>query len=276
MKFKPVFIDGSAGRLFAIYYSAAPDKPCSGDVVFLYPFAEEMNRSRRTANVLAQRLSTLGYGVLLLDLFGCGDSAGDFVDARWEIWRHDVTAALGWLSRRSRRPVSLIGHRLGGLLAMDVAVQRPAALERVVLWHPVTNGATMLAQFLRIRLAASLDRDREARESTRELLDLLADGQCIEVGGYEISPELAQALDTLRLEPLGPQCGTLIDWLEVVPDAAQSLSPAASRIVDAWQAAGVRVDAQAVVDQPFWALQETTIAPALLAATWKIFEDCVA
>src|SRR3546814_1526626 len=65
---------------------------CSSDL--------EMNRSRRMAALQARALAALGIDVLLLDLFGTGDSAGDFRDARWEIWREDAMAAVAWLGAR--------------------------------------------------------------------------------------------------------------------------------------------------------------------------------
>ena len=66
----------------------------------LPPFAEEMNHSRRMATLQAHRLAALGIDVLVVDLFGTGDSAGDFADARWETWQEDAKAAVAWLGRR--------------------------------------------------------------------------------------------------------------------------------------------------------------------------------
>jgi alpha/beta superfamily hydrolase len=40
-----------------------------------------MNKARRMAALQARALAALGYGVLLLDLHGCGDSSGDFGDS---------------------------------------------------------------------------------------------------------------------------------------------------------------------------------------------------
>src|SRR3546814_14690353 len=95
-----LFIDGPAWRLFAIHHAAAPHCRQGLGLVYLPPFAEEMNRSRRMAALQARALAALGIDVLLLDLFGTGDSAGDFRDARWEIWREDAMAAVAWLGAR--------------------------------------------------------------------------------------------------------------------------------------------------------------------------------
>ena len=55
----------------------------------------------------------MGFGVLQIDLFGCGDSSGDFSDARWDIWKQDIAAAREWLEERISAPVSLWGPAPG-------------------------------------------------------------------------------------------------------------------------------------------------------------------
>src|SRR3546814_18352731 len=123
-----------------------------------------MNRSRRMAALQARALAALGIDVLLLDLFGTGDSAGDFRDARWEIWREDAMAAVAWLGARCGGRVGLWGLRLGTLLAAEVAAEMQAP--RLLLWQPVLSGERHLTQFLRLRVAAGLGK-RSARSAAR-------------------------------------------------------------------------------------------------------------
>ncbi len=52
-----------------------------------------MNKSRRMAALQARAFAAMGFGVLQIDLFGCGDSSGDFSDARWDIWKQDLAIA---------------------------------------------------------------------------------------------------------------------------------------------------------------------------------------
>ena len=70
----PVFIDSAAGRVFAIYHRPAEGGSNGPAMLYLPPFAEEMNRSRRMAALQARALAAAGYGVLLLDPYGTGDS----------------------------------------------------------------------------------------------------------------------------------------------------------------------------------------------------------
>jgi len=255
---EPVFIDGTAGRLFAVFHP--PAGVPRGRIVYLPPFAEEMNCSRRMAALTARALAACGFGVLVLDPFGSGDSAGDFADARWAIWRRDVGLAAAWLGARVAGPLTLLGLRLGAMLAAA------AEAERLVLWQPVASGATMLTRFLRLRVAATMD--GADRETTAALRALLAAGEAIEVGGYPLHPALAAELEGLRLTALDPDCP--VTWFEVASTAdgeTRPLSPGAARVVADWRQTGRSVDARVVAGEPFWQIQETTLAPALITAT---------
>ncbi len=266
----PSFIDGAAGRLFVVDHRPARATDRGADIILLPPFAEEMNRSRRMAALLARALAADGWGVLILDLYGTGDSDGAFADADWSIWCADVAAAADWLRRGGERPVDLMGLRFGGLLAAAVAGALPG-VGRLVLWNPVTSGEAMLTQFLRIRLAASLgeadDGDAAGAEDTRALRRRLAEGERVDVAGYPIAKPLAAALDGARLGDATLPPGVAVDWFELLRDAGRAVPRASQRVAEAWTAAGVPVAMHTVVGEPFWSLPEITVAPALIQAT---------
>ncbi len=269
---QPFFLQGCRGPLFALYHPPRVGLAL-GQALYLHPFAEEMNRSRRMAGLLARALADAGIGVLQLDLYGCGDSAGEFAEARWEVWAEDVGAALAWLDDRTDGQVSLIGLRLGALLALQAATRRRPRLRRVVLWQPPASGEALVTQFLRIRVAAALGGAGGASaENTQSLRTALAGGETVEIAGYALTPPLAAALDRLRLALLGPSCTVPIRWLELAGPTGE-LSPASQRVVRDWRAAGVDCTAEAVPGEPFWALMETTVAPELIRATLAILLD---
>jgi len=272
---EPIFLDGSAGRLFAVYHAPAAGAEARPAVLYVPPFAEEMNRSRRMAALQARALAAAGIGVLILDLFGTGDSAGEFRDARWAIWLADVRAASTWLERSLGRPVQLLGLRLGGLLAASAAVAEPNRFPRLILWQPVADGHTMLTQFLRVRIAASLD-NAASRETTEALRAELSAGRTLEVAGYEVAPELAAALDAARLDGLVPSGATTIDWVDVTAAADAALPAARRKVVESWRAAGASISITTVAGEPFWSTQEVTLAPELLAATQRLLATCPA
>jgi len=263
---EPFFFDGPAGRLFAVNYPPTSTGDTGFGVVFVPAFAEEMNQSRRMVALQARALAGAGIGALVVDLYGTGDSAGDFRDARWETWRDDVSAAVAWLETWGRDRIGLLGVRLGGLLAMEVAAANQGRVDRAILWQPVARGERMLTQFLRLRVAASMG-GSAAQETTTSLRETFASGQSTQIAGYEIAPELAAALDSADIAAHGPAAGVPVDWIEVVADAGRPVSPASRRVVDQWTDAGVPVAAATVPGDAFWSIQETTLVPELLEAT---------
>jgi exosortase A-associated hydrolase 2 len=266
-----LFLDGAAGPLFAVYHPAIPTRRERLGLVYLPPFAEEMNRSRRMAALQARRLAALGLDVLLLDPFGTGDSAGDFGEARWEIWREDASAAMAWLAGRCGGNVGLWGLRLGALLAAEVALeaaQQPACL---VLWQPVHSGERFLTQFLRLRVAAGMGRSA-GKETAGELRTRLRQGQALEIAGYELAPALAESIAGRQLrDPLERLTGPRLDLLEVASGEEPAAAPATRQLLAALAGRDLRLRAQAVRGDPFWSLQEITLAPALLDATERLF-----
>ena len=267
---EPTMIAGGSGPLFAVHY--APTLTQSGRaVIYLPPFAEELNRSRKMASLQARALAASGVGTLVLDPYGCGDSAGDFRDARWEGWRNDVARAIQWLQQRGYEDITLLGLRLGALLALHAAADRGDDVRRVILWQPVLRGDQFVTQFLRLRLAADLSGNGAGGEGTAALRREIADTGAIEIAGYELDRELVDAIDALRLVELGLACPAPIDWIDVVSAADQSVAPAQQAVLKRWQDAGKQAQRHQAVGLPFWSLQETAVAPALVKTTTGLF-----
>ncbi|GAB6054300.1 hydrolase 2, exosortase A system-associated [Magnetospira thiophila] len=261
----PQFIDGPQGPLFVLRHGPPPEK-ARGAVLFLPPFAEEHNRSRRMAHLMGQALAARNVATFLLDPHGTGDSAGEFQQARWAIWKADAQAAMAWLRATGYEKLSLLGLRLGACLALDAM---DSALERLVLWQPVPKGSTFLTQFLRIRVSAGFNKAMASAGGVQALRDRLTAGESLEVAGYVLSPELAADLEGLNLEALGDQTACPIHWFQVGGD---QMSPAVDAVLDVWQARGGRVTAHVVPGPAFWSIEETTIAPSLITATAGLWD----
>lgn len=258
------FLDTPLGARYCLFH--APRGECRGALVYVHPFAEEMNKSRRMAALQARALAALGYGVLQIDLAGCGDSDGDFADARWDHWKADLAAAAAWLQRRLGQPVGLWGLRLGALLALDFA--RTAPVAQLLLWQPVLQGSTFMTQFLRLRVAgAMLDGSDASSGGTKELRAQLQAGEALEIAGYMLAPQLAASIDALDAAQLAPASRT--DWIEIVAAPDRPISPGALRAVAAWSA---QPALHKVVCAPFWSTQEITESNALVAATCAVIE----
>jgi exosortase A-associated hydrolase 2 len=259
------FLPAEPGNRFCIYHRPA-DAISGGGFVYAHPFCEEMNKSRRMAALQSRRLAAAGYAVLQIDLFGCGDSSGDFADARWEIWKQDLQTALGWLKSRVEGPLSIWGLRLGATLAADVARDPALGIEQLLLWQPVGSGEMFLTQFLRLRLAAEMLADGAAQTGVRELRETLGNGGSLEIAGYDLHPRLAAEIDALRLADLVPAVRR-VHCLEVTAAVEPKPSPTSQRAMDAWRSKGLDVRTTAVRGEPFWSTIEITECEALLAAT---------
>lgn len=266
---EPFFLPSPRGPLFALYHAAAGE--CRQALLYVHPFGDEMNRSRRMAAMTARRLAATGVAVLQLDLHGCGDSAGEFADARWEAWLDDLALGSAWLGERSGVVPGLWGLRLGALLALDFARRCPQPPARLLLWQPVTSGAVYLTQFLRLRSAGDMLREGSAR-GTQALRAGLLEGIPLEVAGYSLSPSLAATIDSADASTIVPPAP--VDWFAVGP-GERPLSPANERIAHCWRVSkdGARVAMHAVQGPAFWESQETVDCPALVDATVSVLAE---
>jgi len=223
-----------------------------------------MNKSRRMAALQARAFAARGYNVLQLDLYGCGDSGGDFGAARWDLWKEDIALAVDWLRRHAEAPIHLWGLRLGALLALDYARRGGQSFAGLLLWQPVVSGAQFMTQFLRLRVAGEMLAGGDAGNGTDQLRAQLRSGKTLEVAGYELAPQLASAIERLELAALAPR-NVPARWFEV--NAEVKPSPGLQRAARAWSAAGAEVHLHAVRGEPFWSSVEITECAELIAAT---------
>ncbi|MES2072197.1 MAG: hydrolase 2, exosortase A system-associated [Pseudomonadota bacterium] len=266
------FLETDNGQRFCLYYPANPELLCKGAIIYVHPFAEEMNKSRRMAALQSRALAAAGYAVLQMDLYGCGDSAGDFKDARWETWKDDIHRAQHWLMMRSDDPISLWGLRLGALLALDFARDARSDLDKIVLWQPVFNGAQYLNQFFRLLLANDMIAGAEQKSGgTQGVRQALLAGDKLEIAGYEIGAELVATIDQLDIKLWTPPASPVY-WLENVHPDNPVLSPARKTLADAWMQKGASLWIDLVCGPPFWTTQETVDAPEWISTTVDVFK----
>jgi exosortase A-associated hydrolase 2 len=222
-----------------------------------------MNKTRRMAALQARALALAGYVVLQIDLYGCGDSSGDFCDASWADWIDDALVACDWLRRRSEAPLWLWGLRAGCLIAGE-AVRRCDAVRGLLFWQPVLSGTRHLRQFLRIRAAGEMLSGAGAGIVERLRGDL-ARGEPVEVAGYTLSADLARGLESAEL--VLPDQALRVEWLEIGATQDGGLSPATAARLEEWRARGHAARGSAVGGPSFWRTAEIAECPELLAAT---------
>lgn len=232
------------------------------------PFAEELNKSRRMLTEVALSLADRGVATVMPDLYGTGDSEGEFRDADWDVWTRDLLVAASWASSRGWGVRSMLAVRLGCPLAADAAALLPEPLERTVYWQPVVDGQRFTTQFLRLRVAASMMADQ--KETVGELRERLDAGDCIEIAGYECPPRLLAAIDRLTPDRVAHERLGVLHWLELVRDAASSPSPATQRTVEASRTHVAALHFETKVGEPFWAATEIVVVPGLVARTTEL------
>jgi len=270
MAFEAFYLPAAAGQRFCLFHRPDVDGGGlhgeRGAVVYIHPFAEEMNKSRRMAAVQARALAAAGFAVLQIDLHGCGDSSGDFGDASWESWLDDIELACAWLRQRSSAPLWLWGLRTGCLLAGEVA-RRGQGIRNLLFWQPVVSGKQYLQQFLRLKIAGDLaGGDNKAK--MERLREQLQHGEAVEIAGYLLSPGLANGL--LQAELTLPELLARLEWFEISARPEAELSPVAAAKIKSWQFPGRSLRATPVCGPAFWQTAEIAECPALVAATVQL------
>lgn len=259
------------GQRFCLFHAPRPGAPERGRVLFCHPFAEELNTTRRTVAQQARALAEAGFAVLQIDLLGCGDSSGHFVDARWPAWLADLQQAHAWLSDQppAQGPLWLWGLRAGALLASDLAAALPEPAN-LLLWQPFASGQQQLQQFLRLHSAGQwLTSSPTSRKGPGDTpAQQLAQGQTVHIAGYPLNPLLAQGLATTKLLPPAQQPPGRLVWLEL--GTQTTLSPTAEKHLSAWHQAGWQVSGQTVATPAFWQTVDTQAAPELITATLAV------
>ena len=267
----PFFLPASGGQRYCLLHLPPPGRNARGGILYVHPFAEELNKSRHVAAAQARAFAAAGYSVLQIDLFGCGDSSGDFGEARWDIWHNDLHLACAWLAQRVDGPLTVWGLRLGALLALDFANRAPLPLARLLLWQPEADGRRSIDRFLRLRLAINMLAGG-VQEAPGQARAKLAQGEPVEVAGYLLAPELAQAIDDAGAAALLPTVPAVpVYWLEYQgPEQACARLPPLARV---WRERGAAVHLASFGDGPFWHSGELLACPQLLDATRKLCRD---
>ncbi|MFK7886865.1 MAG: hydrolase 2, exosortase A system-associated [Gammaproteobacteria bacterium] len=261
--FAAQFLRSTAGELFVLSYPGIPRDDLPPRALVVVPaFAEEMNKTRRQIALLGRALAPLNITTIVPDLYGTGDSAGDFGEATVSVWRDDLKTVFDWLTSTGFTQVSALGVRAGALLLTDVLRHTDIQPDQLLLWQPVVSGKTLMSQFLRLKAAASLTQETKG-EGVRELRARLSQDESVEVAGYWLSPDLVAQFDALHLRDLDSVAR--LDWLQV--QDTEEPPPAVRTVMGALQERGIEVDFAVASGEPFWSTVEISLAPALIDVT---------
>lgn len=133
-------------RLFGWFHPPAP--PGTGPVVVICPpLGYDMVVSYRGLRHLAEATAAAGMPTFRFDYHGTGDSAGsDYEPGRVQSWLASVNAAIDEAKRLTgASDVTLVGVRLGSLLALEAATRR-SDVAAMVVWAPVHSGSARVRE----------------------------------------------------------------------------------------------------------------------------------
>jgi exosortase A-associated hydrolase 2 len=245
-----------------------------GMVLYVHPFAEEMNKSRHMAARQAIDLANSGFAVLQIDLSGCGDSGGDFSQATWKAWIQDIRNAHGWmelniepdLKESERPPLWLWGLRAGCLLLAEAAQNIKKSFS-FIFWQPSLGGKKELNQLLRLqRVSNMLNTSSEDKKS--KLATLGSNDESIEVLGYTLNPELAQGFAQAKLNPpSGNGSVQHLVWIEMMASEPMELALASKQTLKHWKDEGANTVSHLLKGPAFWSSNELINIPELISST---------
>ena len=264
VKAEPFFLEGPNGRLFAVYHPPQQGVEVKGCFLYVQPFAEEMNRCRQMVSLQAREFSKLGYGCLLLDLYGTGDSEGEYQEGTWDIYQADLRTGLQWISSKGYTNILLWAVRHGALLALELACSMPPP-HRLLFWQPVLNGQTALTQILRIEFAASLT--GENKVSMDNLRKQIHASEIIELSGYQTAGSFLTALEASKVSNYYKLPEVEVHWFDVLSSEGQNPARARTMVEHEWKNAGAQVHYETVVGPAFWQVWERVIAGTLIDQT---------
>jgi alpha-beta hydrolase superfamily lysophospholipase len=113
-----------------------PDAEPKGDVVLVHGIGEHSGRYAQVGSWLTEG----GYRVRSFDLLGFGASSGPRGDiAQWSLYLDQVEGHLRAM-RTEGRPLVLMGHSMGGLIAAEYAVSERPQPDLLVLSSPALMG----------------------------------------------------------------------------------------------------------------------------------------
>ena len=206
------------------------------------------------------------------DLYGTGDSEGEFREATWEKWLQDVEDVLAEIVAQESREVWFIATRLGCALAQHFLDRSGIQISGVILWQPIISGEKYILQLLRIRLIQE-KLAGATNATTAGIREKLHSDEILEIGGYEISQELLAKIEQIDMEQRSWSCVRNVYIVEISSDPNSPPTPDLFRAMDNWTSQGYNVHSMKVQGAPFYGASEIVVNYDLIAATTKFVQD---
>ena len=240
----PFLLANGDRELFAVLHG--PSAGSGQAFVFCHPLCEEKLWSHRVFVTFARELAARGHSVLRFDFMGNGDSDGDFSESSVTTAISDVRCAIDELRRRTgAAAVTLVGLRFGATIASLVAEQS-TDVDRLVLWAPIVDGERYMQEMLRTNLATQTAVYKEVRYDRPQLVEMMREGQTVNVDGYEMSHRMYS--DAAGIKLAGGKKTHAGPCLIVQIDRQQRPSPELAALAATYPNASVAF----AQEEPFW------------------------
>ena len=191
-----------------LYYQAwaAEGAPLRGIVTIVHGIGEHSSAYR----TVVERLGPAGFALYGFDLRGHGRSPGrrGFIHS-WDDYRQDLRAFLRLVAeQRPGQPRFLLGHSMGGIIALDYALRHPQGLSGVAVIGPaigelgISPARLRLARILsRVWPTFSLPTGLDVSAISRDpgvVAAYRADPLVHDVGTARLGTELAETVDWVQ------------------------------------------------------------------------------
>jgi exosortase A-associated hydrolase 2 len=218
--------------------------------------------------LLGQRLASAGVLFVLPDLYGTGDSDGDFEESTWEQWTSNIRSVTEALADYGIARLDVLALRSGVFLIPGLDGSDFPSPEKVVMWSPVQRGAKMIDQILRSKVIKdSTSTDSASVATVRNEIRRAGD---MEVAGYRMTNNLVASIDGLELSRLRLPRNSAVHWIDVSPVTTDRIPPSVEETKSAWQDRVKAVSYSRVIGPQFWMGPEIDLVPDLLTQTAEI------
>ncbi len=269
IEISPDFLSTSNGNIF--FLETARENSWNKNLVILIPpFAEEMNKSRKIFSSFQHQLSSNKYRTVLFDLFGTGDSQGEFSDATWLLWQQNLIDIIKYVFEKYPEvKINFVALRTGALLLNNSLHQLPnhysSAIHQIHYWNPVFNASQFINQFLRLKLTGDIIRADGEKLTTKTLKQQLLKQGTMEVAGYQLSADLVEEFE--QADASLPKLDNLhnIHFYEISSSA--KITSALSNYISKLQEHHYQIETHSLTGPKFWVSQEICISQPLIDLT---------
>ncbi len=263
-------------QIFLAHYAPCEQSEGVGSqqtVIFVPPFAEEMNRSKRMYVLCARLLADAGIHSICFDFAGTGDSSGEWGDYSYQDWKQNLIDVYQF-AKKITPTINLITLRDSALISLDLIKLNEIHIDKCVMWDPIDNGEVLIRQLVRMKIASAMADDLK-KITTQEVSESIEKEGYLEVGGYHVSSDLIDCIKSQKISDGFEDAlnSAELHWMTTGKsnNSAKQQLPISLAKLDLSEKLLAQLTLHSVNDVRFWMQQEVTISPVLLRETKKVF-----